>query len=122
MKKCIFLSAVILLTALLPVRGQTDYLRELADNPGRLAGTDWLCPTDPVSLTKAPKGYKPFYISHYGRHGARYASQSDMYGRLNKLFSQAEKDGNLTEYGRSFKARFDSLYPAVRYRTGDLSE
>ena len=22
--------------------------------------------------TPAPKGYKPFYISHYGRHGSRY--------------------------------------------------
>ena len=20
----------------------------------------------------APKGYKPFYVSHYGRHGSRY--------------------------------------------------
>ncbi|MBQ6579041.1 MAG: histidine-type phosphatase, partial [Bacteroidales bacterium] len=23
----------------------------------------------PIHDTKAPKGYKPFYISHYGRHG-----------------------------------------------------
>ena len=23
-------------------------------------------------LTPAPKGYRPFYISHYGRHGSRY--------------------------------------------------
>ena len=23
-------------------------------------------------LTAAPKGYKPFYLSHYGRHGSRY--------------------------------------------------
>ena len=23
-------------------------------------------------LTPAPKGYKPFYLSHYGRHGSRY--------------------------------------------------
>lgn len=22
--------------------------------------------------TPAPKGYKPFYVSHYGRHGSRY--------------------------------------------------
>ena len=25
----------------------------------------------PEALTKAPRGYKPFYISHYGRHGTR---------------------------------------------------
>ena len=28
------------------------------------------------SYTPAPKGYKPFYISHYGRHGSRYLSRS----------------------------------------------
>ena len=29
-------------------------------------------------LTPAPKGYKPVYISHYGRHGSRYlVSKSD---------------------------------------------
>ena len=22
--------------------------------------------------TPAPKGYEPFYVSHYGRHGSRY--------------------------------------------------
>lgn len=26
-------------------------------------------------IAKAPKGYKPFYISHYGRHGSRHESQ-----------------------------------------------
>ena len=25
----------------------------------------------PIKDTKAPAGYKPFYVSHYGRHGSR---------------------------------------------------
>ena len=28
-------------------------------------------------LTKAPAGYEPFYISHYGRHGSRYMSNNE---------------------------------------------
>ena len=101
---------------------QRDVYRQLEEHPEYLAGTDYLCPTGAVSLTKAPKGYKPFYISHYGRHGARYAWQSDLYDWLNEVFSKAEKEDNLTEYGRDYKRRFDSLYPEVRYRTGDLSK
>lgn len=30
-------------------------------------------------LTPAPKGYKPFYLSHYGRHGSRYMIGSAAY-------------------------------------------
>ena len=26
-------------------------------------------------IADAPKGYEPFYISHYGRHGSRYESR-----------------------------------------------
>ena len=100
---------------------QRDYLQQLQEHPEYLDGTDYLCPTGPARMTPAPSGYKPFYLSHYGRHGARYAWQSDLYDRLNKVFSEAEKSGNLTEYGKDYKSRFDSLYPSVRYRVGDLS-
>ncbi len=100
---------------------QYDILQQLQDHPEYLDGTDHLCPTGPVALTPAPRGYKAFYISHYGRHGARYAWQSDMYERLNDTFSAAAESGNLTPLGASFKERFDALYPSVRYRVGDLS-
>ena len=100
---------------------QKDYETVLKEHPEYLNATDFLCPTDAVPLTPAPKGYKPFYISHYGRHGARYAWQSDMYERLKNVFGKAEEEDNLTEYGKEFKAKFDILYPDVRYRVGDLS-
>ena len=100
---------------------QYDILQQLQDHPEYLGGTDYLCPTGPVRLSPAPRGYKPFYISHYGRHGARYAWQSDMYSRLDELFRKADAEGNLTALGASYKERFDALFPSVRYRTGDLS-
>ena len=100
---------------------KTDWLADLEAHPEYLDGTDMLCPTAPVKLTKAPKGYKPFYISHYARHGARFASQSDMYKWLNEVFGKAAKDDNLTEAGKEFKRKFDLVYPDFRYRTGELS-
>lgn len=86
-----------------------------------LYGTDGLCPTGEVQLTKAPAGYEAFYISHYGRHGARYAWQSDIYDLFKDLLSSAEADDNLTPAGRMLKEKFDPLYPIVRYRVGELS-
>ena len=121
--KRFFTAAMLLLAcAALSRAQQPDVYDQLAAHPSYLDGTDRVCPTGPVALTKAPKGYKPFYISHYSRHGARYASQSDLYSLLHETLSQAEADGNLTAAGADFKRRFDSLYPEVRYRTGDLSK
>ena len=116
------LATLLLLAASFGARAQQpDYLEQLAAHPEYLDGTDYLCPTGPVALTPAPKGYKAFYVSHYGRHGARYAWQSDMYDRLNTVFSTAEAAGNLTPLGQDYKRRFDSLFPSVRHRGGDLS-
>ena len=100
---------------------QPDILDQLQAHPEYLSGTDYLCPTGPVGLTRAPKGYEPFYISHYGRHGARYAWQSDIYDKIHDVFGAAAEGDNLTALGASFKERFDGLYPSVRYRVGDLS-
>ena len=30
-------------------------------------------------LQSAPEGYKPFYISHYGRHGSRWVTNDNRY-------------------------------------------
>lgn len=115
------LAAGLLFPCSYAIAQQQDILRQCESNPSILDGTDMLCPVSKVPLTPAPRGYKPFYLSHYGRHGARYAWQSDMYERLNSLFSAAEQEDNLTPLGKDFKTRFDALYPSVRYRVGDLS-
>lgn len=121
MKKLLIILSCVLLSCFLAPAQQPDYLQELQEHPEYLDGTDYLCPTGPVKLSPAPKGYEVFYLSHYGRHGARYAWQSDLYDRLDKVFAQAQEDGNLTALGWDYKRRFDSLYPEVRYRVGDLS-
>ena len=98
-----------------------DYLTELAEHPEYLDGTDFLCPTEAVELTHAPAGYTPFYLSHYGRHGARYAWQSDIYKLIHYTLKDAFNCDNLTDLGKDYRDRFETLYPDVKYRVGDLS-
>ena len=121
MMKRLFLAACLAAATLVASAQQPDIESHLKAHPELLAGTDYLCPTGPAALTKAPKGYKVFYISHYGRHGARYAWQSDIYKLIHYTLKDADKEDNLTELGKDYRKRFESLYPDVKYRVGDLS-
>ena len=112
MKRLLLIALLVWAAAFRAGAQMTDIYEQLKAHPEYLDGTDYLCPTGPAVLTKAPKGYKPFYISHYGRHGARYAWQSDLYDRLNEVLSSAAEEGNLTPLGQSYKQRFDMLYPS----------
>ena len=58
---------------------QSPALDELRADPRKAYGTDYPYSFAKVELTKAPKGYKPFYISHYGRHGSRYYWSERLY-------------------------------------------
>lgn len=56
----------------------------------------------PVVDTKAPKGYKPFYISHYGRHGSRSEWGDFAFKEVVDVLTQAKADGvELTSAGDS---------------------
>lgn len=60
--------------------------------------------------TPAPEGYKPFYISHYGRHGSRSDWEGDhKYKPLIKILSKAKAGGV------QFTPAGDSLYREVQY-------
>lgn len=70
-------------------------------------------------VTPAPQGYKPFYISQFARHGARYCTSE--YGRLFEWFSKAEQAGVLTPEGMKFYARYKSFYHKVKNCSGNLT-
>lgn len=54
--------------------------------------------------TRPPKGYKPFYISHYGRHGSRSDWGRGSYSALIRLLEAAETEGLLTPDGEMLLA------------------
>ena len=53
--------------------------------------------------TKAPKGYKAFYISHYGRHGSRSDWGADNYKAVANALDKAKDAGILTPEGDSLR-------------------
>ena len=97
-------------------------LNEVRENRLKAAGLEGAYRFEPQVQTKAPKGYKPFYISHYGRHGSRYAWTSKAYTTFVELLGDARDTGNLTEFGESFYSRFMDFYREPLANTGDLVE
>lgn len=49
--------------------------------------------------TPAPKGYKPFYISHFGRHGSRSNWGGIQYQQVIDVLTRAKAEGILTAGG-----------------------
>lgn len=72
-------------------------------------------------IAKAPKGYEPFYISHYGRHGSRYEANSKYTTQLVEVFKYADEQGLLTAKGKEAKALFEKIHATQDKRFGDLT-
>lgn len=79
-------------------------------------------PAKSAKYTKAPAGYKPFYISHYGRHGSRFHHSADEYKYLYETLSRADSANKLTEQGRNMLAYAKVLAEKAAPRAGDLTQ
>lgn len=79
-------------------------------------------PTPGAKYTKAPAGYKPFYISHYGRHGSRFHQPADHYHFLYSTLAKADSAGKLTDLGKSLLERAKYLEDYAAPRAGDLTQ
>ena len=71
---------------------------EIAQNPCFSASNYLAYPGPTKELTKAPKGYKPFYISHYGRHGSRYLIGTDDYNNPVDIFDHDTRRSRETRW------------------------
>ncbi len=72
-------------------------------------------------IAEAPKGYKPFYISHYGRHGSRHEAHAEYVEDVVTLFDRADEMGLLTAKGKELKAYLHTMSSAHKNRYGDLT-
>lgn len=93
---------------------------EIKSDPYKAGGVSYMYRFDTPAPTPAPKGYQPFYISHYGRHGARYLLGSE-YTLVAEVFEQARTDGKLTELGKDICDRYLAIYPYLMNRAGELA-
>lgn len=96
--------------------------QEMFDNIEKTAGVYLAYPTEGFKpQTKAPKGYSPFYISHYGRHGSRYLISDQDYKWVIDLFESANEQKALTDLGKDVCKRLQALWPEVEGRGSDLT-
>jgi hypothetical protein len=84
-------------------------------------GTQALYKVEDFKYTAPPKGYKPFYINHLGRHGARYLSSSKNLDYLLQTLNQAGQINGLTEEGIKLKEKLEIIKKAEEGRYGLLT-
>ena len=73
------------------------------------------------NYTKAPKGYVPFYMSHYGRHGSRWLIGRDDYKRVIRPLRSAREQGKLTREGQEVLRKLELFNKTTEQRLGDLT-
>ena len=73
-------------------------------------------------LTPAPEGKKPFYISHYGRHGSRYHNLPATYDIPYQTMAAADSLGKLTPLGADVLHRLELIRRDAKDHWGELTE
>lgn len=94
---------------------------EIFENIHRSAANYYAYPEQVVKLTVPPAGYKPFYLSHYARHGSRFLINPDDYEKPLEVMREAEKDSVLTDLGKRVLCVLDSVSRMAKGRYGELT-
>jgi hypothetical protein len=122
MKKKTILLMMSLLMAIMSWAQGVSALDQLKEDPKKSYGMDYPYSFTTQKLTKAPKGYKPFYISHYGRHGSRYYWNAMLYQELSKLLTTAHEKQILTPEGEAFYGKFMAAKDELTAGVSELSD
>ena len=75
----------------------------------------------PNNLTPSPEGKKPFYISHYGRHGSRYISSRRGYDTPYDMMAHADSVDELTPTGDRVLDEMTLVMNDTEGRWGELT-
>lgn len=95
---------------------------ELFATPEKTAGVYYAYPAKEIRpYTTPPKGYEPFYISHFGRHGSRYLISDSDYKDILDRFEDAYNNNVLTDLGKDVYIRLQQVWEEAKLRGGDLS-
>ena len=113
---------MLLMVLTITAGAQANVLEQLNANPQKAYGNDCPYPFDNTKLTKAPKGYKPFYISHYARHGSRYYWNDKLYKELDTLLNTAHGKHQLTAEGETFRSRFMAAKQELTTGVSELTQ
>lgn len=112
------------LTPLADVIAVTETGDSLIYTPDMMGGVYFAYPgaeAVTATVTAPPKGYKPFYVSHYGRHGSRYLISDKDYENVRRMLVDAQEANVLTPLGQDVLVRLDSVMKETSRRGGDLT-
>lgn len=111
---------VILMFASQVMMGQTT--REaIYQDIAQTGGVYYAYPAKVAVSTPAPKGYEPFYISHYARHGSRWLISEKEYTNIIHVFDKAHQANALTPLGEDVRSRLIIIWKDAEGREGELS-
>ena len=114
----IFIAMLLVLT--MPAMAQRAKEEIKADR--NLAASNYLAyPGPKQKLTKAPEGYTPYYISHYGRHGSRYLISPAQYSDAVNILAKADSLGKLSPRGHDVLDKVRILVAEAQGRLGELT-
>lgn len=105
----------------LGVHAQTS-MTELRAHLDLATGNYCNYPSPSGHITPAPAGYEPFYVTHYGRHGARYMTGDKEYKYTIGRMDTAQTLGLLTAYGKEVLQRLNIAAANAHHRAGDLTQ
>ena len=94
-----------------------DIKEQIALMPEKSGSTYYAYPSYNWQHTPAPKGYVPFYLTHYGRHGSRWITDDKRYTDVIDAFQNVE----LTELGKDVKRRLEIIYQDAKGNAGLLT-
>lgn len=98
--KHIILLCLLFSSLLSPAKTPT-FKEQMKENPEKASGLYRLYPSENIpDQTPAPYGYRPFYLSHYGRHGSRWLSSNKEYDAVLNPLIKADSLGVLTPKGK----------------------
>ena len=100
---------------------RTGVREEVLSDWNKSSGLDCLYDFSPKVSTPGPKGYEAVYISHYGRHGSRYAYTESAYTVFLNLLAEGRRQDNLTPYGESLLNTLQPFWDNVCNKVGDLT-
>lgn len=95
---------------------------EILSDINTTGGVYYAYPTSNIELSKVPKDYTPFYISHYGRHGSRWLISENDFLSVLKVLRSASDNQALTENGINALKKLEKIWKLAEGHNGDLTE
>ena len=121
MKRILTLTLLALFALSAAAQPDTPVVKYLKGDIRRAAFNTHSYEFEPVKDTPAPKGYKAFYISHYGRHGSRSDWGGPQYKLVRDLLTQAKEQNLLTPAGDSLLKEAALIYELHNGMDGRLT-